>query len=162
MVFEVGNSYKICDSHSDYYDDAEIIGIDDNFIKFNYKSDGIKRIKILNKNEIKSATILRNENGHTIWYWGLFEGEFFNSPRYGIKKANLSDDEIEMNVADGVTIFSKKEDAKKYLFNKILLKEAKSEYYVFEDDNCALYESHCFWNGALAKEFDEFKKTRTN
>ena len=162
MVFEVGKSYKICDSHSEYYDDAEITNIDDNFIKFNYKSDGIKRIKILNKNEIKSATILRNENGHTIWYWGLFEGEFFNTPRYGIKKASLSDDEIEMNVADGVTIFSKKEDAKKYLFNKILLKEVKSEYYVFENDNCALYESSCFWNGALAKEFDEFKKTRTN
>lgn len=162
MVFELGKSYTICDSHNGYYDDAEIISIDDNFIKFKYKSNGLKKFKILNKKEIRSATILRNGNSNTIWYWGAFEGEFFKGQRYGIKKANLSDDEIEMNVADGVTIFSKKEDAKKYLFNKILLKEVKSEYYVFEDDNCALYESRCFWDGALAKEFDEFKKTRTN
>jgi len=162
MVFEIGKSYKICDSHIDYYDDAEIINIDDNFIKFNYKSDGIKRIKILNKNEIKSAEILRNGNSHTIWYWGLFEGEFFNTPRYGIKKANLSDDEIMMNMSDGVTIFSKKEDAKKYLFNMILLKKVESDYYVFEDDDCALYESCGKWEGALSKEFNEFLKTRTN
>ncbi len=156
-TFEIGKSYTINDLSNHIYNNAKIVAFDENFIKFNYNNNGVIHSKILNQKVVSNAEILTKDNKKEYWYWGLFEDKYFGAPRYGIKKAELSDEEKELNIEAGIALIENKKFAKELLFSNATSGQYKSEYFVFEDDNCALYQkSTGEWAGKLASELSEY------
>ncbi len=153
-IFKIGEVYSINTKNGDTYQDAEIVGMDDDFVKLHYHNiyDKMLHIKILAISSIHSFSSLREGDSKEYFYWGQhYEG------RWGFEKTNLSKEEYELNKANGVIMFDSESDAKEYLFKQA---EAglKSEYFVFgKGEPCALYYSkNGYWAGCLAKEYKEF------
>lgn len=156
-TFEIGKSYTIKDMSSYTYNNAKIVAFDENFIKFNYNNYGVIHSEILNLKCVAHAEVLTKDNKKEYWYWGLFEDKNFDTPRYGISKAELSDEEKELNIEAGIIIIEDEKSAKELLFSNVISGKYKSEYFVFEDNNCALYcRYNDEWAGKLSSEFSDW------
>ena len=158
-TFEIGKSYTINDMSGHTYDNAKVIAFDENFIRFSYSNYGIIHSKILNLKCVANATTLTKDNKKTYWYWGLFESKYFSTPRYGIGRTVLSDEERKLNIEAGLQLFEDKDSAKNFLFLNATSGKYESEYFTFEDDNCALYyKGNDEWSGKLSDELSDWLK----
>lgn len=158
-IFEVGKTYSIHTMDGQRYNDATVNAVDNIFISFVYKSEGIVHSKILNMKVIDSAAEEASSTARKkIWYAGTFDSEYYNSPRWGIKCTTLSPEDIELTKAAGTKVFTTEEAAKKYFFTQIKKGKQNSEYYVWGGDSCALYfGSDGRWTGTLSSEYLKFK-----
>lgn len=158
-TFEIGKSYTINDMSGHTYNNAKVIAFDENFIRFSYSNYGIIHSEILNLKCVANATALTKDNKKTYWYWGLFESKYFSTPRYGIGRTELSDEEKELNVEAGLILVEDEKSAKELLFSNATSGKYESEYFTFEDDNCALYyKGNDEWSGKLSDELSEWLK----
>lgn len=151
-IFEVGKVYFIETMGGKKYHNSIIVNFDDHFLSFVYKENGILFNKILNFDVISSARLEDTSTKVKYFYFGCFESEYFGSPRYGVKEAYLTPEEVQLNRDNGVHLFEVAGDAREYLFKQIH-DGLKSEYYVWENDNCALYKRANEWDGALAGQY---------
>lgn len=158
-IFEVGKTYSIRTKSGQCYDDATVNAVDNIFISFIYKNEGLVRSNIINKDIIASAFEEATSAARKkIWYAGTFDSEYYNSPRWGIQYATLSPEDIALTKAAGTKIFTTEEAAKKYFFTQIKKGKQKSEYFVWGSDSCALYLSiDGKWKGTLSSEYLKFK-----
>ena len=158
-IFEVGKTYSIRTKGGQHYDDATVTDIDNIFISFIYKNEGLVRSNILNMDVIASAFEEASSSARKkIWYAGTFDSEYYNSPRWGIQYTTLSPEDIYLTKAAGTKVFTTEEAAKKYFFTQIKKGKQHSEYYVWGGDSCALYlSSDGKWKGILSSEYLEFK-----
>lgn len=157
-IFEVGKTYSIHTKSGQHYDDATINAVDNIFISFIYKNEGLVLSNIINKDIIASAFEEASSAPKKIWYAGTFDSEYYNSPRWGIQYATLSPEDIELTKAAGTKVFTTEEAAKKYFFTQIKKGKQKSEYFVWGGDSCALYLSiDGKWKGTLSSEYLKFK-----
>ena len=156
-TFEIGKSYTIEDMSCNKYNNAKIVGFDENFIKFNYSNYGVIHSKILNLKCVANAEALTKDNKKEYWYWGLFENKYFDTPRYGISKTELSDEEKELNIEAGLILVEDEKSAKELLFSNATSGKYKSDYFVFGTENCALYQrANGEWAGKLSSEFSDW------
>lgn len=157
-IFEIGKTYSIHTKDGQRYDDATVNAVDNIFISFTYKNEGLVHGKILNMEVIDSAFEEASSAARKkIWYAGTFDSVYFNSPRWGIRYETLSPEDIELTKAAGTKIFTTEEAAKKYFFTQIKKGKQNSEYYVWGGDNCALYYDGSKWAGTLNLEYLKFK-----
>lgn len=118
-IFEIGKTYSIHTKGGQRYDDATVNAVDNIFISFIYKKEGLVHSKILNMDVIDSAFEEASSARKKIWYAGTFNSEYYNSPRWGIQYATLSPEDIELTKAAGTKVFTTEEAAKKYFFTQI-------------------------------------------
>lgn len=158
-IFEVGKTYSIHTKGGQRYDDATVNAVDNIFISFIYKKEGLVRSNILNMDVIDSAFEEASSAARKkIWYAGTFDSDYYNSPRWGIQYATLSLEDIELTKAAGTKVFTTEEAAKKYFFTQIKKGKQNSEYFVWGGDSCALYfGSDGRWAGTLSSEYLKFK-----
>lgn len=158
-IFEVGKTYSIHTKSGQHYDNATVNAVDNIFISFIYKNEGLVRSNILNMDVIASAFEEASSSARKkIWYAGTFDSEYYNSPRWGIQYTTLSPEDIELTKAAGTKVFTTEEAAKKYFFTQIKKGKQKSEYFVWGGDSCALYLSiDGKWKGTLSSEYLKFK-----
>ena len=158
-IFEVGKTYSIHTKSGQHYDDATVNAVDNIFISFISKKEGLVRSYILNMDVIASAFEEASSAARKkIWYAGTFDSEYYNSPRWGIQYATLSPEDIALTKAAGTKVFTTEEAAKKYFFTQIKKGKQKSEYFVWGGDSCALYLSiDGKWKGTLSSEYLKFK-----
>lgn len=158
-IFEIGKTYSIHTKGGQCYDDATVTDVDNIFISFIYKNEGLVRSNILNMDIIASAFEEASSSARKkIWYAGTFDSEYYNSPRWGIQYTTLSPEDIELTKAAGTKVFTTEEAAKKYFFTQIKKGKQKSEYFVWGGDSCALYLSiDSKWKGTLSSEYLKFK-----
>lgn len=160
-TFEIGKSYTIKDMSGYRYNNAKIVAFDENFIKFNYNNYGVIHSEILNLKCVANAEVLTKNNKKEYWYWGLFEDKYFDAPRYGISKAELSDEEKELNIEAGIVIIEDEKSAKELLFSNATSGKYKSDYFVFGAENCALYQrANGEWAGKLSSELSDWLKEK--
>lgn len=152
-IFEVGKTYSIHTKGGQHYDDATVNAVDNIFISFIYKNEGLVRSKIINMNIIASAFEEASSAARKkIWYAGTFGSD------WGIQYATLSPEDIELTKAAGTKVFTTEEAAKKYFFTQIKKGKQKFDYFVWCDDSCALYlSSDGKWKGTLSSEYLKFK-----
>ncbi len=157
-VFEIGKVYEIRCYCGTVYHNSKIVDFDDHFLSIIYKEDGLSFNKILNFSVISNARLEDTSTKVKYFYFGCFEGEHFGSPRYGIKEAYLTPEEVQINRDNDVHLFEVAKDAKEYLFSQIK-SGLKSEYYVWCNNNCALY-NHCGgeWDGDLAGQYRSWEQ----
>ena len=158
-IFEVGKTYSIHTMGGQRYDDATVNAVDNIFISFIYKKEGLVRSNILNMDVIDSAFEEASSAARKkIWYAGEFDSDYYNSPRWGIRYAVLSPEDIYLTKTAGTKVFTTEEAAKKYFFTQIKKGKQNSEYFVWGGDSCALYfGSDGKWAGTLSLEYLKFK-----
>lgn len=157
-IFEIGKTYSILTKGGQRYNDATVNAVDNIFISFIYKKEGLVHSNILNMDIIDSAFEEASSAARKkIWYAGTFDSVYFNSPRWGIRYETLSPEDIELTKAAGIKVFTTEEAAKKYFFTQIKKGKQKSEYYVWGGNNCALYFDGSKWTGTLSLEYLKFK-----
>ena len=158
-IFEIGKTYSIHTKGGQCYDDATVTDVDNIFISFIYNNEGLIRSNILNMDIIASAFEEASSAARKkIWYAGTFDSDYYNSPRWGIRYAVLSPEDIYLTKAAGTKVFTTEEAAKKYFFTQIKKGKQHSEYYVWGGNSCALYfSSSGEWKGTLSSEYLEFK-----
>ena len=119
-IFEVGKTYSIHTKSGQRYDDATVTDVDNIFISFIYNNEGLIRSNILNMDIIASAFEEASSSARKkIWYAGTFDSDYYNSPRWGIRYAVLSPEDIELTKTAGTKVFTTEEAAKKYFFTQI-------------------------------------------
>jgi len=158
-IFEIGKTYSIHTKGGQRYDDATVNAVDNIFISFIYKKEGLTHSNILNMEVIDSAFEEASSAARKkIWYAGMFDSVYYDSPRWGIKYETLSPEDIELTKAAGTKVFTTEEAAKKYFFTQIEKGKQHSEYFVWGGDSCALYlGSDGKWAGTLSSEYLKFK-----
>jgi hypothetical protein len=153
-VFEIGKFYHIKTMGTLEFHNSKIVALDNNFVEFYYKNEGLFFHKILNLQNVSSAHLEEDATKKTYWYFDKFMGD----GRWGVKSIELTPEEYKLNKETGAVLFGNARDAKEYLFIQIA-GGLQSKYFVWESDCCALYRnSYDKWDGKLATEYLEWER----